>query len=165
MFCPKCGSQDVSADFSNPGLVVTGLFNNYHKCHNCGFTGILFPEDPESRIPRKVKGPGNQTPKKVDGPGKIRKGDSINIEYGRMASNFWKISALIALLISFLYTTFAAAPYHLLGIGYLLPLTAYLTFFAYWREYVLKSKSLRMLSAFMILYMIFGAFIWLMIIS
>lgn len=43
--CPKCGSREVSVDFSNPGLVGTGLFHNYKVCRKCGFRGILFPEE------------------------------------------------------------------------------------------------------------------------
>ena len=42
--CPKCGSLDVSSDFSNPALVATGLINNAKVCNNCGYSSYFFPE-------------------------------------------------------------------------------------------------------------------------
>ena len=53
--CPLCHSKDVSADFSNYAAVYTGLFNNIKTCYNCGHTGMIFPQVPKSKVPKKPK--------------------------------------------------------------------------------------------------------------
>jgi ribosomal protein S27AE len=44
LICPRCKSTDISNDFSNAGMVATGLFNNRKKCNNCGYSSDFFPE-------------------------------------------------------------------------------------------------------------------------
>ncbi len=61
-YCPVCNSTDISADFSNPGAVRTGLFHNSFKCNNCGYTNNFFPEDEKQKI-GQVK-PAGKLPKR-----------------------------------------------------------------------------------------------------
>jgi len=42
--CPKCKSTDIKTDFSDPGIVATGMFMNQFICKKCGFSGAFFPE-------------------------------------------------------------------------------------------------------------------------
>ena len=41
--CPKCGSTDISVDFSNPAVWDYGAPPNY-KCNICDNIGKFFPE-------------------------------------------------------------------------------------------------------------------------
>lgn len=41
--CPKCGSVDVSFDFSNSAGIAYGTPGKY-KCGKCGFSAMIFPE-------------------------------------------------------------------------------------------------------------------------
>jgi len=51
--CPKCGSTDISPE-SN---AVYAGFNQYKQCENCGHHGIIFPQVPKSKAPKKPKSP------------------------------------------------------------------------------------------------------------
>ena len=55
--CPRCNSTDVSTDFSNPGIVGTGLVNSAFRCNNCNYKEFFFPEIHKNHIPaiKKVK--------------------------------------------------------------------------------------------------------------
>lgn len=52
--CPKCGSADVSPE-NDPAYVASGLSNQFMQCNNCGHHGMVFPEVPESQVPKKPK--------------------------------------------------------------------------------------------------------------
>lgn len=57
--CPKCGSPDISSDFSQPALVMGGIYPK--TCNHCGHTAKIFPEiemkDLKMPLPKKeVKG-------------------------------------------------------------------------------------------------------------
>lgn len=41
--CPKCKSNNVSPDFSVQSFAQGSVFNK-HKCNNCGYAGMFFPE-------------------------------------------------------------------------------------------------------------------------
>ncbi len=49
MICPKCGSSDVSPDFSLKTFGEASEFNK-HKCNKCRYSSIFFPE-----IKEKIK--------------------------------------------------------------------------------------------------------------
>jgi hypothetical protein len=152
--CPKCGSKDVSADFSNPAAVATGLFQNFKKCHHCGHTAMMFPEVPESQVPKK--------PKNVK---MIKEKTLVNTTYGRGVTGFWKYTGPLGIVVSLIIFLYYNAPLNIIGIGYGFPITAYLTFFAYRRKLVQKSPFLRVFSAFIVLYAFFGPFLWLMLLA
>jgi len=50
LICPKCCSTDVKTDFSNAGMVATGMFKNEYICNYCGYSGEFFPEIKESEL-------------------------------------------------------------------------------------------------------------------
>jgi transcription elongation factor Elf1 len=52
--CPKCRSDDVSAE-KNPAYVATGLLTQFKQCNNCGHHGQVFPEVLRSEVPKKPK--------------------------------------------------------------------------------------------------------------
>ena len=41
--CPKCGSTNISTEFSNPANVAYGNALNY-VCNNCNYITKVFPE-------------------------------------------------------------------------------------------------------------------------
>lgn len=50
--CPKCGSDNVIGE-TNAAYAITGLFNQYKECRNCGHHGMAFPEIPKSEVPKE----------------------------------------------------------------------------------------------------------------
>jgi DNA-directed RNA polymerase subunit RPC12/RpoP len=52
--CPKCGSSDISPE-SNPVYIESGLSTSYKQCENCGHHGLVFPQVPLSKVPKKTK--------------------------------------------------------------------------------------------------------------
>jgi hypothetical protein len=52
--CPKCGSTNVSPE-SNPVYMESGLSGSYKQCENCGHHGLVFPQVPQSKVPKKTK--------------------------------------------------------------------------------------------------------------
>ena len=42
--CPKCGSDDISPDFSRQTFGEQSEFNT-HKCNKCGYRSVFFPEN------------------------------------------------------------------------------------------------------------------------
>ncbi|ODS42849.1 MAG: hypothetical protein MSIBF_06150 [Candidatus Altiarchaeales archaeon IMC4] len=52
--CPMCASPDVSWDLSKDACAGASLFNQ-HKCNNCGYTGIFFPELTKKELEKLLK--------------------------------------------------------------------------------------------------------------
>jgi len=150
--CPICGSKDVSTDFSNPVAVTTGLFNNIKKCNHCGYTGMGFLEVPENQVPKK--------PKDIK---TIKERRLVDVTYGRGMAGLWKYAGPFGIVASLLVFFFYKSPLNIFGIGYGLPITALLTFYAYRRKIFQKSAFLRVLSILIILYAFLGPYLWLMI--
>ncbi len=148
--CPKCNSMLVSPDHSNPAAVAAGLLSTY-RCRRCGFTGNigLFPEVPPEKIPE---------PKSLK---KLAKDyPMVDTSYGRGFSGVLGYIAPIGIAASILFLLFSRPPENLLGLVYGLPISVYFTLYARKREYFSKHGKLRLLGAFLVLYLFFGPYLF-----
>lgn len=149
VICPKCGSAYVSADFSNPALVSTGLFSNIKKCGHCGHSGIMFPQVPASQVPKKPKNPDD-----------VKGRTLVDITFGRGETGLWKIFGPLGIIFSFLIYFYSSYPYNMIwGIVYLLPISVYTTLYAYQTKIFQESGLLRAIGIFVVLYAFVGFYL------
>ena len=114
---------------------------------------MMFPEVPESQVPKK--------PKNIK---TIKEKTMVDVTYGRGLSALWKyIYALPGIVTSLIIFIYYKPPLNIIGVVCGFSITTYLIFFAYRRKLVQKSASLRVFSVFIILYTFFGLFLWLML--
>ncbi len=151
--CPKCGSTDVSADFSNPVGVVTGRFQNFKICNHCGYDSMIFPEVPESKV---------QKPKDLKD---VEKRTLVDVGYGQGVTHFWwKIVGPIGLVLNiymYLINPFNLSETFLSSVilFYSLPLAVFIMSYAYGRNYFEKYNVLRILGVIMLLYGVVGYYL------
>ncbi|MFH1590523.1 MAG: hypothetical protein ABIC95_01210 [archaeon] len=90
--CPRCNSTDIGQDFSNPGLVGTGLFANAFRCKRCGYASSFFPEVEKNKIPKE---------KPIE---ELKKADLVNSDHGKRMDRWWRYAgfALVGAGIAFL---------------------------------------------------------------
>ncbi len=103
--CPKCGSADVSVDFSNPAVWSYGAPSK-HKCKACGHVAAVFPEVAKSKT--KSYKPKKETQEK----------DVVDVKTGSTIGLFtWIIMPLIpAVIVSFLVSYWAGLIVLVLGL-------------------------------------------------
>ena len=113
---------------------------------------MMFPEVPESQVPKK--------PKNIK---TIKEKTMVDVTYGRGIAALWKYIGPLGIVTSLIIFIYYKPPLNIIGVGYGFPITTYLTFFAYRRKLVQKSAFLRVFYVFIILYTFFGPFLWLML--
>lgn len=52
--CPRCGSDKIAVDFSNPAVWAYGATTKY-KCKSCGYMGNSFPDVVEGYVKTYMK--------------------------------------------------------------------------------------------------------------
>jgi len=141
--CPKCNSTDVKTDFSNPGLVGTGLFVNAKVCNNCGYSSNFFPEIEEDKLPEE---------KKIK---KQEKKELVNTTYGKNINWLWRFSGPIGIGLSIIFLFFynVKAIFYL-GLVGLLPLSCVLTLTAHRNDMIKKYPILKTISVNVFIYSI-----------
>ncbi len=141
--CPKCGSSDVINDFSNPGAVATGLFNNTKKCNHCGNVG-MFPEVSESNRP--------ETPIPIED---VEDRDFSQNIYGHSFEKFWKLTGPI-MLIGSLLSLLADYPQNVINGLVLIPAALFFTVYAYTRSQFEKYPKLKIIGIILMLWVFIG---------
>ena len=138
--CPKCNSKDISTDFSNAGLVGTGLFQDSFKCNHCGNTGRFFPEVEINKVHhiKKVKD--------------VEKRDLIDKTIGKNISWWWRIAGPLTLILSFIFMFSKIKTLFFTGLLVFLPFSLTLIFATYQKKLLEKYKILRIISIIIFIY-------------
>ena len=103
--CPKCGSTNVSVDFSNPTVWSYGAPSK-HQCKSCGHVAAVFPEVVKNKTE-------SYKPK-----GKVEKSNRVDIKTGStIGLLIWIIIPLIAaVIISFFVSYWIGLIFFLLSL-------------------------------------------------
>jgi hypothetical protein len=137
--CPKCNSDDIVQDFSNAGMIGSGMIQNSYVCNNCGNTGTFFPEV------RKDKIPAVKNKKDIK---------NINLVNKQMYSNiiwWWKIFGPVLIILSII-SLFIKIPFLFYGSLFeFIPASIIITINSYTELY--KNKIWKIISFIAIIYL------------
>ena len=148
--CPKCKSDDVSHDWSNPATVDSGLVNVIYRCNNCGHAGMVFPEVPESEVPK------TPTPLKH-----VKERTLVDTTYGQGEVGILGIMGPLLIVSSLLSFLFGTEPFKIPALFFLLPSGIIFTFLPHGRRLIEENKLVRILCFAMMVYTLFGPLFWL----
>jgi predicted RNA-binding Zn-ribbon protein involved in translation (DUF1610 family) len=95
MICPKCGSADISSDFSSQSY-GQGSFFNEHKCNSCSYKGELFPEVPIIKLKKNKQTKNSKTHKGKKSS--IKRKKIIKQEDNKIENKFIKTYTIIIVI-------------------------------------------------------------------
>ena len=109
---------------------------------------LIFPEVPRNKAPKQKKATKAE-----------KSHATVDITYGKGVWGLWKYSAPIGIALSILFYFSAPQAINIWGILYGLPITSYLTFYAFYRKrFKQHSKLLKAVGLIVILYAVFAPY-------